>query len=136
LLKDAAQEGYFKQSHRDKMRHEAVAILAVVILLASLDWRYVTLYYGVFYLGWSLINMHNYGQHLPRERQLELGNSFYGRLYNRVFVNNGLHYEHHKEPNIPYWELAELPSENTRNAWPHTVDGIRFDVTERRPQVP
>lgn len=132
LLKSAKEAGYFKDTHRARMRAESAAIFACVALLAWLDWGYVALYYGVFYVGWSLINLHNYGQHLPRERQLELGNSFYGRLYNLVFVNNGLHYEHHKEPDIPYWDLAELPYENSCNVWPHTVDGVRFDLAERR----
>ena len=134
-VRAALAEGYIAKGHPGKMRRQGIAVLTFVALLAWLDWRYVILYYGIFYVGWSLISLHNYGQHLPHQSRLELGNSFYSGVYNWIFVNNGLHYEHHRDPQVPYWDLLDRRDENRNNEWPHTVDGVRFTIREEKDSV-
>ncbi len=91
------------QKLRRRMRHETYAIGGLLLVMGLCSWKFVVLYAAMVYLGWALVTMHNYGQHPPDTP--EDIQSFASRWYNRLFFNNGLHYEHHAEPSKPWHEL-------------------------------
>jgi fatty acid desaturase len=65
------------------------------------------------YFGWAMISSHNYSQHPPLRGHATLSTSFKNRMYNRLFFNNGLHFEHHYAPSIPHnrlYPMEEAPS--------------------------
>jgi fatty acid desaturase len=78
------------------------------------------LYLALIYIGWALISLHNYGQHIPDEYGKFLATSFPARWYNRLLFNNGLHYEHHLHPGIPISGL-ESDAEAPLVRWPHFI---------------
>lgn len=65
------------------------------------------LYAALIYFGWSCTTFHNYIQHPPV--RTEHTQSIYNRLYNYVSSNNGLHWEHHNAPGIPWYALQPKP---------------------------
>ena len=87
-------------------RVEAVFLLSWLIFLTWLSPAAVLLYVSLIYLGWALISLHNFGQHLPRDYgTLYRTTSFQAPWYNRAFFNNGLHFEHHRRPAVPIADL-------------------------------
>lgn len=74
-----------------------MAILAIYSLWALL------LYAALIYFGWSVTTFHNYIQHPPVRG--EHTHSIYNRLYNYLSSNNGLHWEHHTSPGVPWYLL-------------------------------
>ncbi len=91
-------------AHR-RMRYENCAILAVIIGLGMCSWYFAVLYMVMVYFGWSLVSVHNYGQHPPDEFANAVSFTS-SNLYNRLFFNNGLHHEHHAEPAKASHELS------------------------------
>ncbi len=85
------------------------ALLFSIIVLAVLSWKILLLYLALIYLGWALSSVHNYGQHPPIEGNLIT--TFTNELYNKIFFNNGLHWEHHHAPSLRWNEL--LPEANS-----------------------
>ena len=86
-----------------RIRREAFAILGLLLVLGLLSWKFAVLYAVMVYVGWALVSVHNYGQHPPHTPAAIP--SFSSRWYNRLFFNNGLHYEHHAEQSRPWHEL-------------------------------
>jgi fatty acid desaturase len=85
---------------------ESVLQLTWVILLGLLTPVTLLLYVALIYIGWALISLQNYGQHLPVNYRSALRTtSFHNTLYNRFLHNNGLHQEHHQIPAKPIREL-------------------------------
>ena len=123
--KQAITDDYFTESDNKKMGIEGGLNLVVIASLFMLDWRYGILFGVMFYFGWSMIALHNYGQHLPTQ-QHQIAYSYYGKLYNFLFMNNGLHYEHHLYPQLSYWDLKKDKAPERTNKWSHLLDGIRF----------
>lgn len=86
---------------------------------------------GVFYLllvylGWAFISAHNYSQHPPLEGRLTLSTSCDWTIYNALFYNNGLHYEHHRRPGVPHPDLHP-EREAPRVTMPHMCPSrVRF----------
>ncbi len=107
------------------MRKEGFVNLAFIVGLFYMDWRYAVLFGIMFYLGWSMIALHNYGQHLPTEKH-QIAYSYYGKYYNWLFMNNGLHYEHHIHPGARYWDLKVDRQPERTNKQSHLLDGFRF----------
>ncbi len=128
-IRNAIVEGYFSEMDHRKMIQESFINLLVLIVLFYFYWVYALLYGVMFYLGWSFIALHNYGQHLPTEKH-QMAFSYYGKLYNRLFMNNGLHYEHHIYPQVGYWDLKVEKDIMRTNKYPHPVDGILFKNEE------
>ncbi len=108
--------------HR-RMRYESCSILGMVILLALCSWQFALLYVAMVYFGWSLVSVHNYGQH-PPEAPSEATSYASGAWYNRLFFNNGLHYEHHAEPTKPWHELRP-DSRAPQITEPHLISAFR-----------
>ncbi len=103
------------------------AILIGLVALALGSWTFALLYLAVIYLGWALVALQNYGQHMP-----SMGGeatTFTHPLYNRLLFNNGLHWEHHALPDRSWRELR-LDARSPRIQVPHllqpfVVTGVR-----------
>jgi fatty acid desaturase len=118
----ALNDGDFKIEWISKIRIELLFIFCTYSILVLINPFFIIYYICMFYIGWSFIAMHNFGQHLPIRYGDTLAYSFYNKFYNFIFFNNGLHYEHHNNPQKDYWELK---SENAlQNKLPHLIDGF------------
>jgi fatty acid desaturase len=107
---------------RGRIAYEKWVVVLTILGLAVASWKYALLYVGMVYAGWVFISMHNYGQHPP-----ELPGSttsFSNGLYNRLFFNNGLHFEHHAEPGKP-WHDLEPDARATQITGAHLVAPLR-----------
>lgn len=97
-----------------KIERLFLALFYIGLVLAGLE--IFSLYFITIYIGWSLVALHNYGQHPPVK-----GNpvtTYSGKWYNRLLFNNGLHWEHHNSP----WLAAEqliIDRNSTRSSKPH-----------------
>lgn len=118
----ALKDGDLKKEWLPKMRLELFFILCTCVCLALLNPFFLLYYLIMFYAGWCMIAMHNYGQHLPVKYGDTLAYSFYNKFYNFIFFNNGLHYEHHHKPGADYWELKSESA--AKNKFPHLLDGF------------
>ncbi len=105
MIVKAESEGYLSIKEKKKLLPQLILIGALYILIGLINPWYCLMYIIMIYIGWSLISLTNYGQHLPRKYGEEFTYSYSGRWYNFFFFNNGLHHEHHKEPNLNYNEL-------------------------------
>ena len=106
-----------------KQRIPAQKIALVVTLLAALacGWQSLMLYIGMIYLGWVFTSLHNYGQHLP---VAATGVTTYASpLYNALFFNNGLHWEHHASPGLP-WQGLAVNERSHRIGYPHIITSL------------
>ena len=123
-IKIGKKEGYFTTKNHSRLKFELILNLIFISTLFIIN-IYVGYYYlCIFYVGWSMIAIHNYGQHLPEKYGVLLANSYYDNLYNNLFYNNGLYYEHHQKPELKYWELK---SENKgKISHPHLLEGFYF----------
>lgn len=105
-----------------KMRFQLILIAGVYLSLFLLNPWFSLLYFLLFYLGWSLIAITNYGQHLPIEYNFTPAYTYDNRWYNFLFFNNGLHLEHHVQPHLNYPELQAR--KQSRVPLPHLVIGF------------
>jgi len=131
MMQLGIKEKYFTEIRLKKSKVELLVILIFEIIVGVLNWKLLLLYFVLVYFGWLFISLHNYGQHLPNKKGIDIGNSYYNKLYNFIFVNNGLHFEHHKFPLKKYWDLKEEKDQNLNNKSPHVIDGFRYVLTEK-----
>lgn len=79
-----------------------------------LSWQYfLLLFLPIFYLGWVLEHLENYYEHfggIP-ENRFATATSYYGRLYNTLFCNEGYHQEHHLRPGVHWLKRPETRQE-------------------------
>jgi len=84
---------------------ESALLLVVWTIVVSIDWRFFAFtYLPGWVIGLALCQLHGYYEHAAGTT------SHYGRLYNFLFFNDGLHVEHHASPSTHWSEL--------RRAWP------------------
>ena len=110
LFKKVIHDG--DAAHRDLLwcRAESLFQFAWLAFLYWLSPLALLLYVALIYVGWVLISLHNFGQHLPTNYDSRLRTTSYNAAwYNRFFFNNGLHSEHHRRPSVP---IAVLQPEN------------------------
>lgn len=95
---------------------EILAALAVCITIFSINSLWFLL--GVLptiYLGWVLTDNQNYFEHHrasnPESRHAD-SVSYYGKLYNLLWFNEGYHQEHHLKPNCHWKDRPALRAEN------------------------
>lgn len=129
FLKKAKIDGFLNPRVANKMNYEHVLNFLVIVILFVIDWKYGVLFGIMIYVGWFFIALHNYGQHLPEDKEIAKGYSYYGKWYNLLFMNNGLHYEHHDKPMIHYWDLKDTGKKETRTKFFHLWEPIRFVFT-------
>jgi fatty acid desaturase len=94
------------------------ALLLAIVLMGLVSWKLLLMYVALVYLGWAFTSLHNYGQHPPTET--EQTSTYTGAVYNRLFFNNGLHWEHHNKPALPTNTLT-LDDRALRIDYPHVL---------------
>lgn len=118
-IKSSIENGDLTQSEFTKIKLQFLFILAIYTLLILLN-PLAALAYGIlFYLGWSMIAITNYGQHLPIKYDQPIAYSYSNKFYNALFFNNGLHLEHHEKPWLNYDELK--PEGKAKIKSPHLL---------------
>lgn len=120
IFKRAEEDGDLKPGDKMKMGVQLIFILCIYLGLYFINPLYTILYLVMFYTGWSLVALTNFGQHLP----IAYGESYsyLNAFYNVIFFNNGLHHEHHKKPNLNYNELKK--EDVCELKMPHVSAGI------------
>jgi fatty acid desaturase len=119
----AQNDGYFTGVHKKRQQIETLILLALHICLFILDWKIAVGYLSVIYIGWVLIALHNYGQHIPDDYGRSKAISYYNSIYNLLSMNNGFHEEHHHEPQKPYWKLTQGEGKASGQL-PHLLQGF------------
>lgn len=133
FIKQTTELGYMNPCVRRKMRLEGLLNLVFISLMAWYQIQIAAGYLVMIYLGWVFIALHNYGQHLPEGLQDKKGYSYYGKIYNKLFLNNGLHFEHHDQPGIKYWNLQENRETAGVNKHLHLIDPFFYKNQEIQP---
>jgi len=124
-IKIGKKEGYCTPHRMQLMGIELITNSIFFIFLGYISWIALLGYSVMIYIGWALIALHNYGQHLPQFYDTPKANSYTGAIYNWLFVNNGLHEEHHEEPFKSYWELTAQPqTEHSNIPNPHLFQAL------------
>jgi len=101
---------------------QKTVLLIIFLVTAVLNWKALLLYIGLIYFGWAFTSLQNYGQHPPCEGGPVT--TFANRLYNQLFFNNGLHWEHHHSPEV-HWNYLTLREESYRIPCAHLFNPLR-----------
>ena len=97
-----------KGSHGKIVYLEILSILLTIGIVLYVNWQW--LFVGLipsFLIGWILTDNHNYYEHYhARTPFSRFANSvsYYGRLYNKIWFNEGYHQEHHVHPQT-HWSI-------------------------------
>lgn len=105
-MRVADEEGRLPPWIKSRARWEQRLLTVVWVAAFVASWRAAAVYAAVVYLGWTLVALHNHGQHPPVRPDARVITSFAGRAYNALSCNNGLHFEHHAEPQRSWLDLA------------------------------
>lgn len=98
-------------------RETALQTLLVASVWAAIAWRSPAFFLGTYVPGYlaglALCALHGHYEHARGTT------SYYGRLYNVLFFNDGYHVEHHANPGLPWNRLpaCRAPAAHT-SAWP------------------
>lgn len=106
---------------------EAALVLAMWGTMAIVVPRFFLL---VYLPGWgvglALCQLQGYFEHAGGTT------SYYGRLYNLMFFNDGYHVEHHRRPAMRWNELPSLAdTRNHGSQWPPVLRWISHETLER-----
>jgi hypothetical protein len=114
----------------------AETLLVLVLwsaLLAAAPWFFLTAYLPGWLAGLALCAVHGHYEHRGGTT------SYYGRLYNALFFNDGYHVEHHASPGRHWRRLPEHIDPAARTSrWPSVlrwmeslaIDARRLDTLE------
>jgi len=86
-----------RQKHTPRFLKDLFFLTIFLIGLFKYSAGVLALYCLMFYLAWAGMAVLNYAQHPPIEYGKGLTTSYYGKLYNLLFLNNGFHFEHHQD---------------------------------------
>lgn len=121
-----------KKGETKQLCLELTACVLGLLLFLAMSWHYVlAMLLPTLYFGWVLEHLENYYEHfgsIPEDRYAN-STSYYGRLYNLLFCNEGYHQEHHLRPGV-HWskrEQVRLELQESLNR-PHRVI-LRFPPT-------
>ena len=131
-IHQAKEEGDLTQKGLSKIRLESILLLLVYAVLILLNPWYAIAYVTLIYVGWCLIAMTNYGQHLPMVYDSTIAYSYHKKTYNWLLFNNGLHFEHHYNPRIDYPDLKA--GEKSGISWPHLLISFLHDKNDEKTQ--
>ena len=101
---------------------ELGACVLAMIGYLLISWKFFVFFaLPVFYWGWFLTYFANYYEHFGADPDERYGNSasYYGRIYNALFCNEGYHQEHHLRPNT-HWSQRPI----VRQALRHKLDRV------------
>lgn len=118
-IETALRDGDINKKEKQKIQIQFLIILVVFIFLIVLNPWFGLAYASMFYIGWSLVAITNYGQHLPLKYDSTAAYSYHNSMYNFLFFKNGLHLEHHLEPHLNYHELTS--KNQSKIKWPHLI---------------
>ena len=108
---------------------ETVGLAVMVVALCIIDLGGFLLgYLPVCYGGQVLARLEAYAEHhgaTPGDRRTDAV-SCYGRLYNRLWFNNGFHQEHHFRPGVHWTELPKLREQMLKEAERRVVPAAHF----------
>lgn len=91
-----------------QMRLELMAVISLWLGLGIYSLQFLLyVYLPGFLLGMLLCKIHGYYEHVTGGTL-----SYYGSIYNFVFLNDGYHVEHHARPNVHWSELSGLRDKN------------------------
>ncbi len=87
-------------------------LAALIAFVGALSWgkpAYLLFYVPVYYLGQAAALAENYAEHYGAQPGNRFADSVscYGRLYNRIWFNNGFHQEHHAFPQVHWTRIPE-----------------------------
>jgi hypothetical protein len=112
--------------------------LGIQVLLVLSTWSAIAVIAPVWFLsvyvpgylaGLGLCAIHGYYEHAHGVA------SYYGRLYNVLFLNDGYHTEHHASPGVHWTRLPEGADPSARrSAWPaplRWIEDCNLDTLER-----
>jgi len=105
-LKQERKTGRSSLEVHKKIRTQAMLLLVFSTTFIVAFSKVALIYFMVIYIGWVLTSLHNFLQHPPMSPHLTLTTSIKNRFYNKLFSNNGLHWEHHDNPSAP-WSLLK-----------------------------
>lgn len=104
----------FRQANRKEiiqLRLEIGACIVVVLSYLLISWKYLVCFaIPIFYFGWFLTYLANYYEHFGAIPEDHYGNSasYYGRIYNLLFCNEGYHQEHHLRPQVHWSQRPKI----------------------------
>ena len=115
---------------RTGMAVELALLAAFWTLLATqLTPWFLTAYLPGWAIGLGLCQLQGHYEHARGTR------SHYGRIYNFLFFNDGLHVEHHQRPGLHWTQLDQLVQPETpRSRWPPVLrwlDALSLEGLER-----
>ncbi len=100
---------------KSRIKTQKLALFLFIILLAFVSLKAFILYLALVYFGWAFSALHNYGQHPPIMSEPIC--TYPNKIYNSLFFNNGLHWEHHNKPWLSWNQLTlNRNSSRIRNA--------------------
>lgn len=102
-----------------------VSWLAAAVLVPQF---WVAIYLPGYALGLALCFLQGYFEHSPRTA------SYYGKLYNACFFNDGYHVEHHVAPNAHWTEVARNGKRERSSGFPPVLrwlERCNLDTLER-----
>ena len=120
LFRRGTTEAYrqvIRKGYSRQFSFELVVCLLGLAGYALLSWRYFAFFYlSTFYCGWFLAQLENYYEHFGASPENRAANSvsYYGRLYNLFFCNEGYHQEHHLQPQLHWTRRSEVRMAPTR----------------------
>jgi fatty acid desaturase len=126
-----------------QLRLEVISCVLAAVGYLCLSWKFFIFFQlPVFYVGWCLTYLSNYYEHFGANPDSRYANStsYYGKIYNFLFCNEGYHQEHHLRPQI-HWSrrpeiCAELHDELDRAdritlKFPHLFGFLHFQQNPR-----
>nr|RNJ65774.1 MAG: fatty acid desaturase [Leptolyngbya sp. IPPAS B-1204] len=103
-----------KRGGAKQLSFELITCVLGLVVYLALSWQYfLFLYLPCFYLGWVLEHLENYYEHfggMPEDKYAN-STSYYGKLYNSLFCNEGYHQEHHLRPNVHWLDRPQTRQE-------------------------
>jgi fatty acid desaturase len=101
-----------KRGQMAQLYAEIAGMSALGLALLALDWRFFAFaYLPSVYLSWIMTHVENYYDHYraadPANRFAD-SVSYYGKLFNRLYFNEGYHLEHHIAPSVHWTKRGEL----------------------------
>lgn len=129
FISEAKASGDLKKTHQVKLLIEILSIFIMYLFLFLYNELFALFFLLHIYTGWCFIAMTNFGQHLPISYETPIAYSYKPNWYNRLFFNNGLHFEHHSEPAKNYSEL-KLKNEHLIRQ-PHLFAGLMTNKNEK-----
>ena len=115
------------------------ALTAIEVLVTVALWGALSIYAPEFLLsaylpgfvtGMLICQIHGHYEHEGGQAV-----SYYGRVYNLLFLNDGYHSEHHERPNAHWSSLPKMrqpeAGENSSSSWPAVLRWLSHSTLER-----